>query len=98
MDDQKFLEKLKNKKMRELEEILNAHFCAPRWKQVAIRRAMARIEPRPQSWVLGIGEYKSCMHLMGDEASRVLIEQAIERTENEVCEPPTFVGETKQSG
>ena len=56
--DLRFLERVRTLTLSELEVALRNHSGkkTPRWKAVAIRRAIARIRPMPLDWVLGLHE------------------------------------------
>ena len=57
-DDVAFIAKLGIMELSLLHVALKNHSTksAPRWKRVAIRRAISRLDPRPYEWVLGLWE------------------------------------------
>lgn len=58
--DLEFLESVRRAGVQELERMLanHSHKGAPRWKRVAIRRAMSSLSPRTQEWVHGLDELR----------------------------------------
>lgn len=58
LDDSSFLARLRSMDLAGLESALlnHSHKGTPRWKRVAIRRAISRLSPRPYAWILGLEE------------------------------------------
>ena len=56
--DIKFLETVRSAGLVMLEAMLrnHSHKATPRWKRVAIKRAIARLSPRPLDWTLCLDE------------------------------------------
>lgn len=78
MNDIRFLERIKTASLSELEAMLrdHSHKSTPKWKQVAIRRAIARHRPCSREWVLGLDVLKTSGMPTED---RLLIEEARRR-------------------
>lgn len=62
--DARFLEAIRRESgsLHGLELMLasHSHKTTPRWKRVAIRRAISRLVRRPLEWVLGLDELDPC--------------------------------------
>ena len=59
--DLEFLVSLRTAGLPSLESMLSdhSHKGSPRWKRVAIRRAMSRLSPRTQGWIHGLDELRA---------------------------------------
>ena len=64
--DARFLARVRKASIKQLYKMLddNSATSAPRWERIAIRRAIAKIEPKPISWVLGLSEIVLDVHQM----------------------------------
>lgn len=91
MDEKKFFASLEDKTVEQLYEKLHhhSHKATPAWKRVAIRRAIARLEPRPQSWVMGLEEREAELKHSSDESSKELVDQAFQRLDGVMTSAPT---------
>lgn len=62
MRDQRFLDDVRKADLLGLEAMLvhHSHRSCPRWKRVAIRRAISRHRPCTIEWVMGLDEIDTC--------------------------------------
>lgn len=74
LKDLEFIERVRASNLVSLEAMLadHSHKATPRWKKVAIRRAISRHRPCDPAWVLGLDEARTDGRVPGD---RFLLEE-----------------------
>lgn len=79
-DDGLFLDDLRSSGLPRLLKLLqnHSHKRAPLWKKAAIRRAIAKLDPKPLQWVLGLDDLKRMRPHM-DPQDQLILDQTIQR-------------------